>query len=88
MKVQFERSFAKDLKAVDDRTVLRRVQSLIEQLESSTRLQDIAQVKALEGERGYYRVRVGDYRLGIVLEGDTVILVRILHRKEIYRYFP
>ncbi|GIK72728.1 MAG: hypothetical protein BroJett021_17160 [Chloroflexota bacterium] len=36
----------------------------------------------------YYRIRVGDYRLGLALEGDTVILVRFLHRKEIYRYFP
>jgi hypothetical protein len=28
------------------------------------------------------------YRLGLYLEQDTVVLVRLLHRKEMYRYFP
>lgn len=32
--------------------------------------------------------RLGEYRVGIFLENDTVILARILHRKEVYRYFP
>jgi mRNA-degrading endonuclease RelE of RelBE toxin-antitoxin system len=31
---------------------------------------------------------LGDYRLGLVIEDDIVTLVRILHRKDIYRYFP
>jgi len=26
--------------------------------------------------------------VGFALEGDTVTLVRILHRREVYRYFP
>jgi mRNA-degrading endonuclease RelE of RelBE toxin-antitoxin system len=31
---------------------------------------------------------VGNYRLGLIIEAETVIFVRVLHRKEIYRYFP
>jgi mRNA interferase RelE/StbE len=31
---------------------------------------------------------VGDYRIGISVEGDEVEFVRCLHRRDIYRYFP
>lgn len=88
MNVRFQRLFAKDLKAVRDRALLQRVKVLIEQIEACKELHDLAHVKAIEGGRGYYRIRVGDYRLGLVLEGDTVVLIRFLHRKEIYRFFP
>jgi mRNA interferase RelE/StbE len=33
-------------------------------------------------------LRISDYRMGIFVENNTVIIVRFLHRKEIYRYFP
>ncbi|WP_202218315.1 type II toxin-antitoxin system RelE/ParE family toxin [Okeania sp. KiyG1] len=45
-------------------------------------------IKKLKGEEEYYRIRVGDYRLGIKVNDGIVFFVRILHRKEIYRYFP
>ena len=88
MNVRFERSFARDLKAVRDRALQQRVKEMIEQIEHCGHLQELNQVKSIEGERGYYRIRIGDYRLGLFLEGDTATLVRFLHRKEIYRYFP
>ena len=88
MNVRFERSFARDLKAVQDRALQQRIKAMIEQIELCTHLHELNQVKSIEGERGYYRIRIGDYRLGLFLEGDTAILVRFLHRKEIYRYFP
>ncbi len=42
----------------------------------------------LKGGKNFWRIKIGDYRVGIEVEGDTVILVRILRRKDIYRYFP
>jgi len=42
----------------------------------------------LEGYEHYYRIRVSDYRIGIKIEGDILVFMRVLHRKEIYRYFP
>jgi mRNA interferase RelE/StbE len=35
-----------------------------------------------------YSIRIGDYRIGLALEKDTLVFVRCLHRKEIYRFFP
>jgi mRNA interferase RelE/StbE len=45
------------------------------------------QVKALRGERGGYRLRVGDYRVVYYIENEVLIItvVRIGHRKDIYQ---
>lgn len=88
MNLRFERSFAKDLKTVRDGALLQRVKRIIEQVEACTDLHELPQVKQLEGAPDTYRIRVGDYRLGLVMAGDSVVFVRFLHRKEIYRYFP
>ena len=88
MKVSFKATFAEDLKGLKEKPLLARVNKLIDAVEHSDDLRDLPNVKKLQGSAGYYRIRLGDYRVGIVSERDEVIFVRILHRKEIYRYFP
>lgn len=34
--------------------------------------------------KGYWKLRVGDYRVIYKIEGNTVIIFRIGHRREIY----
>jgi mRNA interferase RelE/StbE len=51
-------------------------------------LGEIAHVKKLKGSEGYYRIRIGNYRVGIIAADGTVIFVRFLYRRNIYRYFP
>jgi len=88
MKTLYEKSFGRDLKKVKDKRLLKQVQKVIAQVESATSLQDLQNVKKLEGYQTYYRLKVGEYRMGIeVLEGQ-VIFVCFLNRKDIYRYFP
>ncbi|WP_365674315.1 type II toxin-antitoxin system RelE/ParE family toxin [Okeania sp. SIO3I5] len=58
---------------------------MIEQVEKAENLTEIRNIKKFKGEAEYYRIRVGDYRLGIKVNDGVVFLVRILHRKEIYR---
>lgn len=88
MKVSFRRSFAKDLKKIRGKALRHEVQAVIEQLEQRTSLHEIPNVKHLTSEGSYYRIRIGEYRLGLLLEGDSVTVVRFLHRRDIYRYFP
>ena len=88
MRVEFRRSFVKDLERVRDRRLKERVRRVIERLEAAETLQEVEGVKRLRGGEGYYRIRIGDHRLGLVLEGEKVVLVRFLHRKDVYRYFP
>jgi mRNA interferase RelE/StbE len=88
VKVIFRRSFAKDLKKIRQKALRQAIQAVLEQLEQSPSLADISNVKPLTSAGSYYRIRIGDYRLGFLVEGDTVTVIRFLHRRDIYRYFP
>jgi mRNA interferase RelE/StbE len=89
MRTQFTKSFAKELrKHRKNPELLRQVQGIIEAVEQSGVVLDIANLKQLKAEGRYYRIRTGDYRIGITIEDDLVTFVRVLHRKEIYRFFP
>ncbi len=88
MKAEFRDSFAKDLKGVKEKGLLQRVQEMVEAIEKADSLAELPNLKKLKGGGNYFRVRVGDYRVGIALENKTVIFVRFLNRKDIYKYFP
>ena len=88
MNVEFRKSFTKDLKSITDKSLLKRVKETIETVEQSKTLNDLPNRKKLKSEDKYFRLKIGDYRLGFALENDTVIFVRFLHRKEIYKFFP
>jgi len=88
LKVEFNESFLKDLKAVKDKSVLAKVKATIENAEQSESLDSITHLKKMRGSREYFRIRIGDFRVGLMLEGDTLVFIRFLNRKDIYRYFP
>jgi mRNA interferase RelE/StbE len=88
LKVDFRDSFAKDLKGVREKGLLKRVREIIEAVEKADSLGELPNLKKLKGGGNYFRLRVGDYRVGIALENDTIIFVRFLNRKNIYKYFP
>ncbi|MBI3344184.1 MAG: type II toxin-antitoxin system RelE/ParE family toxin [Gammaproteobacteria bacterium] len=71
-----------------DKELLQQVRTIIEQIELADSLHGVKHLRPLEGTSRYYRIRVRDYRVGIIMEQGTVTFVRCLHRKEIYRYFP
>lgn len=41
--------------------------------------------KMVDPSLGSYRFRIGDYRVIFDIEGDEIIVLRVGHRKEIYR---
>jgi mRNA interferase RelE/StbE len=88
MNYEIKKSFEKDTDKINDKKILREILSTIENIKNSDSLKDIKNIKKLEGYKNYYRIRIGNYRIGIKFENKTVILVRFLNRKEIYRYFP
>lgn len=88
MIVKYRRSFTKDLAGINNRSMKVRIQAIIDEVKSASSLLDLPNVKRLRGHSGYYRIRVGDYRLGIRTHGNSVTFVRVLHRKDISRKFP
>ena len=88
MTTTFRKSFARDLKKIKNQDVRDRVRQVIANVEAATELQAIDDLKKLSGAEGFFRIRIGDYRIGLYLEGETVEFVRCLNRRDLYRYFP
>lgn len=88
MEVKYSKLFEKDLKSLSDKSVVLKLDGIISEIASSSSLQKLKGIKQLKGHRNCYRIRIGNYRLGLLLGGNIVWLARIMHRKEIYRYFP
>ena len=88
MQVEFRKTFKQDLKNLKDSKVLKRIQKVVEEVELANAFSEIRNIKLLQGHESFYRIRVGDYRVGLFVEGEVVAFVRVLHRKEVYRYFP
>jgi mRNA interferase RelE/StbE len=88
MKTYFEESFEKDLRKVKHKGSLKKVKEVIDEVRNSEDLRDIRRLEKLKGYKTFYRIKAGDYRIGIEIVNDKVIFTRFLHRKDIYKYFP
>jgi len=88
MVIKFERSFFKDLDKIREEKTASQLKEIIAKLEATSEITEISNLKKLKGHSSAFRIRVGDYRLGVFVSGNTIEVNRFLHRKEIYRYFP
>lgn len=89
MKTQYLPSFLKDIKALKSTPVFESIRALVfEEIPNILDFAEIRQVKKLKGYENAYRIRVGDYRLGLTFDDETIIFYRVLHRKDFYNYFP
>ena len=64
------------------------IEKTIIQVENVKTTIDINQLKKLKGYKSAFRIKVGDYRIGLFIENDVIEFARILHRKDIYNLFP
>lgn len=88
MRLSFRKSFERDLKRISDPVVLRRVRQSIEQVEAADDMSRVRGARRLSGSGSFYRIRIGEYRIGLAVETSDVEFVRVLHRRDVYRYFP
>ena len=89
MKLLYGKQFKKDLDNIRlDENVKKRLLEQIEKMKIVESLSELKHLRKIEGYAGYYRIRIGDYRLGIKVDENRVEMIRFLHRKDIYRRFP
>ena len=87
MIIEIRKSFEKDAMKLPAPMQVQ-LASILQQIISSKKLSDLSSCKKLTGFKNAYRIRLGSYRIGFFFESETVELVRILNRKDIYKYFP
>lgn len=88
MKVEFLEKFSDDLNKIDHVKVQSAILKIIKQIEKVESPRAISNMKKLTGHTAAFRIRLGSYRIGIFIDGNTVQFARILHRKDIYKLFP
>jgi len=85
----YKKAFLKDLARLPKRyreRIERLVFEEVPRLENAFAKLDIRKMK---GYQSYYRIRVGDYRIGCKIEQENqIIFYRVKSRADIYRLFP
>jgi len=89
MNVVFDKAFYKSIQKLNQPQIKNRVARIIEQAEAAKTIQDIPNIKKLEGFKSFYRIRIGEYRIGMELgAGNTLRFIIVANRKDIYKLFP
>ena len=83
-RVEFKRSAAKALKKIpkpDRRRICNQIDTLMESVPDP-------EVTKMKGNNPFHRIRVGDYRIVYEIdeEKSVILVLKIGHRKEVYRH--
>ena len=89
MNTTYLPAFIKDLRRLRQHSEYSRIRRLaFEEMPAWKSLAGRSQIKRLSAHEKAYRIRAGDYRIGFYWSGDELVFARVLHRREIYRFFP
>ena len=88
MKIEFLARFYKDLDRINSQKVKDDIAEAIENAEKARSVRDIKNIKKLKTSKIAYRIKIGDYRIGLFYENNIVEFARVVHRKDIYKVFP
>ena len=92
--LKFEKKFNRDLAKINDKQLLTKIiPKIILNVKKDKDASEIDNLKQLEKYSVRYRIKVKinnkkTYRIGLIIRGNTVWFVRLLHRNKIYRQFP
>jgi mRNA interferase RelE/StbE len=87
--VVYAEEFLKDLKKLKGTAYYTGIKTLcFDIIPSLQTVSGISSLKKMKGFDGYYRIRKGEYRIGIAIKDSKVVFLRCLPRKDIYKYFP
>lgn len=88
-KVEYTKRFLKDLAALPIE-IRERVEPIVFLEIESENPFALGYIEKMTGYTDKYKIRVGDYRIGLTIDKQTKTLIcqRIAHRREIYRIFP
>jgi len=85
----YKKTFLKDLLKLPS-YYREQVEKLVfEKIPNLSNVSEIPNIKKMKGYQDYYRIRIGDYRVGYKIEKKgRVIFYRVKSRSDIYGVFP
>jgi len=88
MVVEYRKRFLKELSKLPPPYAMAIEDFVFDQLPSSDSLEEIGKIEKMTGYKNYYKVRFGDYRIGLKREDTMIVVETVRHRREIYKFFP
>ena len=88
MQCFYKKTFLKDLIKVDKRDRKKIENSVFVDIPKLNDIFSTQYIKKMKGYKDYYRIRIGNYRIGCKIAGKEIIFYRVKSRADIYRVFP
>jgi mRNA interferase RelE/StbE len=88
LKTVFKKRFLKELARLPQKTRILIEEYVFEKVPKLKTIEESKKVEKMKGYSPFYKIRFGDYRVGIKYIDKMLIFERVLHRKDIYKYFP
>jgi mRNA interferase RelE/StbE len=88
MKTAFLKQFYKDIDRIALDSIKDDISDAITDVENASKPTEIKGIKKLTGYKYAFRIKIGDYRIGLFIEKGIVEFARVVHRKDIYKVFP
>jgi len=85
----YKKTFLKDLAKLPPEIRSRIEKLVFETIPNSGESFTNLDIRRLKGYKDYYRIRIGNYRIGLKLDrSDKIIFYRVKSRGDIYKVFP
>jgi mRNA interferase RelE/StbE len=88
MEIYITRTFQKEVRSLSA-PIQVRVFAIINSVRDAENLNDIPNIKSMAGHHDFYRIRLGDFRIGVFKRLDNVVeFQRVGTRGQFYKRFP
>lgn len=84
MEVEFSKLFGKNLQKLPA-PAKKKFAKLYEAAVIATNINELPNLKKVQGKQNLFRFRLGDYRTTAEVKGNCLIFNNIAHRKDIYK---
>ena len=88
MKVLYTKKFLKHLTAIPSKQRQEIENFVFEVFSKTLTIGELDKFEKLKGYSNCYKARFGSYRIGIVVDKNTIEPKRVIDRKNIYKFFP
>jgi len=87
MQVEFLSKFNRDLDRIHHQSVRKSIIKVIDEIRVARTLNEVSNIKKLKGFRSAFRIRLGEYRIGIFVDGLRLsLLVYYIEKKSIVTF--
>ncbi|MEO0058752.1 MAG: hypothetical protein RLZZ312_399 [Bacteroidota bacterium] len=88
MEVVIMNSYLRSIKKTRNVDLLSELKATADIIVEAKNLTEILDVKKMSRADGFYRIKIGQFRLGIFVDNSTLQLIVFANRKDIYKKFP